>query len=140
MKDVFDPLNLKVNWSYRTILIVEDVQPNFKYLKKALENTNAKILHAQTGNEAIAMCYENKDIDLVLMDLHLPGISGYEASREIKKIRSDITVIAQTAFVFSGEKQKCMDCGCDDYIAKPVRSDELIFKIRACLINSGKEA
>lgn len=140
MKEVFDPLNLKVNWSYRTILIVEDVVPNFKYLAKALERTRAKIIHATTGNEAIAMCYENKDIDLVLMDLHLPGISGYDATREIKKIRNDITVIAQTAFVFSGEKQKCMDSGCDDYIAKPVRSEELIFKIRTCLINSGKEA
>jgi len=140
MKEIFDPLNLNVNWSYRTILIVEDVEPNFKYLKKALERTKAKIIHATTGNEAIAMCYENRDIDLVLMDLHLPGISGYEATREIKKIRNDITVIAQTAFVFSGEKQKCMDFGCDEYIAKPVRSEELIFKIRTCLINSGKEA
>jgi CheY-like chemotaxis protein len=74
------------------------------------------------------------------MDLHLPGISGYKATREIKKIREDITVIAQTAFVFSGEKQKSFDMGCDEYIAKPIRREELIYKIRACLINSGKEA
>lgn len=140
MKEVFDPINQKVNWSYRTILIVEDVEPNFKYLKKALQKTKAKILHAATGNEAIAMVDENHEIDLVLMDLHLPGISGYEATREIKKIRKHITVIAQTAFVFSGEKQKCMDYGCDDYIAKPIRSEELIYKIRNCLINLGKEA
>ncbi|MCF8365598.1 MAG: response regulator [Bacteroidales bacterium] len=140
MKQIFDPLNFKVNWEYRTILIVEDVESNFRYLKQALDKTGAKILHAQTGGEAVDICANNIDIDLVLMDLHLPGISGYDATREIKKIRKDITVIAQTAFVFSGEKQKCIDVGCDDYIAKPIRSDELIFKIRSCLINSGKEA
>lgn len=140
MREVFDPLNQKVNWEYRTILIVEDVEPNFRHLQKSLEPTSANILHAQTGNEAIEICAANNDIDLVLMDLHLPGISGYVATQEIKKIRKDITVIAQTAFVFSGEKQKCLDVGCDDYIAKPIRSEELIYKIRTCLINSGKEA
>jgi CheY-like chemotaxis protein len=140
MMEVFDPLNLKVNWNYRTILIVEDVVANFRHLQKALEPTSANILHAKTGNEAISVCAANNDIDLVLMDLHLPGISGYAATREIKKIRNDITVIAQTAFVFSGEKQKCLDVGCDDYIAKPIRREELIYKIRSCLIKSGKEA
>ncbi len=140
MKQVFDPANFEVNWDYRTMLIVEDVEPNFNYLKKALEKTKARILHARTGTEAINMCAINKDIDLVLMDLHLPGISGYDATREIKKIRNDITVIAQTAFVFSGEKQKCFDVGCDEYIAKPIRRDELIFKIKTCLIKTGKEA
>ena len=140
MKQVFDPLNFEVNWDYRTILIVEDVEMNYIYLKRALEKTKAKILHAKTGGEAISICANNMEIDLVLMDLHLPGISGYDATKEIKKSRSDITVIAQTAFVFSGEKQKCLDVGCDDYIAKPIRGDELIFKIKSCLINSGKEA
>lgn len=140
MREVFDPSKLEVNWDYRTILIVEDVQPNFRHLEKALERTKAKILHATTGHKAIEMCAQNSAIDLVLMDLHLPGISGYEATREIKKIREDITVIAQTAFVFSGEKQKSFDMGCDDYIAKPIRREELIFKIRNCLIDSGKEA
>ncbi len=140
MKQVFDPSKLNVNWEYRTILIVEDVEPNFRHLQKALEPTKAIILHAKTGNEAINICTTNNDIDLVLMDLHLPGISGYTATREIKKNRNDITVIAQTAFVFSGERQKCIDAGCDDYIAKPIRREELIYKIKTCLIDSGKEA
>lgn len=140
MKQIFDPLNCEVDWAYRTILIVEDVEPNFKYLKRALAKTQATILHARTGTEAINQCLENKNIDLVLMDLHLPGISGYSATRKIKKVRPDITVIAQTAFVFSGEKQKCLDAGCDDYIAKPIKSDELVFKIKSCLINVGKDA
>lgn len=109
-------------------------------MQKALEPTKAIILHAKTGNEAINICTSNNDIDLVLMDLHLPGISGLEATREIKKNRNDITVIAQTAFVFSGERQKCLDAGCDDYIAKPIRREELIYKIKTCLIDSGKEA
>jgi two-component system, cell cycle response regulator DivK len=140
MKHVFDPSTFKVDWHYRTILVVEDVMPNFIYLKSLLQSTKANILHAKSGGEAIKICSEHMEIDLVLMDLHLPGMSGYEATRELKKIRSDLTIIAQTAFVFSGEKQKCLDAGCDDYIAKPIKSDELVFRIQSCLLRAGKEA
>jgi len=132
--------NPEVNWNFRTILIVDDVEPNRKYLSEALGGTQAKIEYAKTGNEAIQKCLNNKDIDLVLMDIHLPGISGLAATREIKKLRSDVTIIAQTAFVLSGESQKTIDAGCDDYIAKPIRTNELIIKIRNCLINAGKKA
>lgn len=140
MNQIYDPLKLEVDWNYRTILIVEDVRPNFKFLKTALEKTGAKIKHAETGKEAIRMCAEDLNIDLVLMDLHLPGISGLAATREIKNIRKDVTVIAQTAFVLSGEKEECFKAGCDEYIAKPIRSSELIVKIRNCLIKNGKDA
>ncbi len=140
MAQIYDPLSLEVDWSYRTILIVEDVLPNFKYLKSALARTKARFEHAATGRDAIARCTANKNIDLVLMDIHLPDISGLVATREIKKIRSDVVVIAQTAFVFSGEREKCFEAGCDEYIAKPIKSSELIVKIRNCLIKNGKEA
>lgn len=136
----FNLLNPDVNWNYRTILIVDDIEPNRKYLSDALKGTQAKIECAKTGNEAIQKCLSNQEIDLVLMDLHLPGISGLAATREIKKNRSDVTIIAQTAFVLSGESRKSIDAGCDDYIAKPIRTNELIIKIRNCLINAGKKA
>lgn len=140
MAEIYDPLKLEVDWRYRTILIVEDVKSNFAFLKSALSKTKARIERASTGKEAIDMCRSNPEIDLVLMDIHLPGMSGYAASREIKKIREDITIIAQTAFVLSGEKEKCFEAGCDEYIAKPIRSDEMIAKIRNCLVKNGKKA
>ncbi|MFP4469343.1 MAG: response regulator [Bacteroidales bacterium] len=140
MSQIYDPLKLEVDWSYRTILIVEDVYQNYKFLKTALEKTKAKIRHASDGQEAVSMCTEDKNIDLVLMDLHLPRMSGLAATKEIKKNRKDITVIAQTAFVLSGERDICLQAGCDEYIPKPIRSNELIVKIRNCLIKQGKEA
>ncbi len=133
MKQIYDPLNNIVNWENKTILIVEDVEPNYYLLKNSLKKTKAKIVWAATGDEAINMCKNNPDIDIVLMDIHLPDISGHEAARKIKALRNEITVIAQTAFVFSGERQKSIDAGCDDYIAKPIRSSELIYKIKNCL-------
>jgi CheY-like chemotaxis protein len=135
-----DILKPEVNWNYRTILIVDDIEPNLRFLEEALSGTCAKIERAKNGNEAIQKCLNNLDIDLVLMDLHLPGISGLAATREIKKLRNDVTIIAQTAFVLSGERQKTIDAGCDEYIAKPLRKNELIIKIRNCLINAGKKA
>jgi two-component system, cell cycle response regulator DivK len=140
MKQIFNPSTFKVDWHYRTILIVEDVMPNYIFLKNLLASTKATILHAKSGGEAINICTQNNEIDLVLMDLHLPGMSGYEATQKLKEIRNDLTIIAQTAFVFSGEKQKCLDAGCDDYIAKPIKSEELIFRLQSCLHKAGKEA
>jgi len=140
MKQNYNPLINDVNWENKTILIVDDVEPNYQLLKNALQKTKAKILQASTGDEAIHQCKNNAEIDVVLMDIHLPDISGHQATRRIKEIREGITIIAQTAFVFSGERQKSIDAGCDDYIAKPIRSSELIYKIRNCLIKAGKDA
>ncbi len=136
----YEPLPAEVDWHDRTILIVEDVLPNFVFLQSALQKTQAKIVHSPNGNDAVKKCLEDKNIDLVLMDLHLPGMDGLAATREIKRQRPDLIVIAHTAFVLSGERKKSQEAGCDDYIAKPIRSNELIFKIRNCYIKAGKEA
>ncbi len=139
MKQINDPLNYEVNWENLTILIVEDVELNYIILENLLKKTKAKILQAGTGVEAIKKCENNTEIDVVLMDIHLPDISGYEAAKKIKELRNNIIIIAQTAFVYSGERQKSIDAGCEDYIAKPIRSSELIHKIRNCIIKAGKE-
>ncbi|GAF05229.1 response regulator [Saccharicrinis fermentans] len=112
--------SLNQNWGDKVILVVEDVDTNKIFFDAALRKTNAKILWAKDGQEAVDM-YKENDIDLVLMDLQLPIMDGYTATREIKKVDENVPIIAQTAHVMSGEREKCLEAGCDDYLAKPIR-------------------
>ncbi|HLW06076.1 MAG TPA: response regulator [Marinilabiliaceae bacterium] len=116
---------LNQDWKSKTILVVEDVDTNKIFFDAALRRTNARILWAKDGKEAIDIFKEN-EVDLILMDLQLPVMDGYTATREIKKINSEVPIIAQTAHVMSGEREKCLEAGCDDYLAKPIRLQVLI--------------
>lgn len=116
---------LNQNWEEKVILVVEDVDTNKIFFDAALRRTKAKILWAKDGQEAIDIFKANR-IDLVLMDLQLPVMDGYTATREIKKINKEVPIIAQTAHVMSGEREKCLEAGCDDYLAKPIRLQILI--------------
>lgn len=116
---------LNQDWKSKTILVVEDVDTNKIFFDAALRRTNARILWAKDGKEAIDIFKEN-EVDLILMDLQLPVMDGYTATREIKKIDSEVPIIAQTAHVMSGEREKCLEAGCDDYLAKPIRLQVLI--------------
>jgi len=127
--------SLNQDWGDKVILVVEDVDTNKIFFDAALRRTSAKILWAKDGQQAIDLFKENK-VDLVLMDLQLPILDGYTATREIKKINSDVPVIAQTAHVMSGEREKCMEAGCDDYLAKPIRLQILIETLSKFLNNS----
>ena len=73
----------------------------------------------------MAVCRENPDLDLVLMDIKLPELDGYEASRQIREFNKDIIIIAQTALGLAEDKVKAIAAGCNDYIAKPIKHDEL---------------
>ncbi len=116
---------LNQDWKSKTILVVEDVDTNKIFFDAALRRTSARILWAKDGKEAIDIFKEN-EVDLILMDLQLPVMDGYTATKEIKKINSEVPIIAQTAHVMSGEREKCLDAGCDDYLAKPIRLQVLI--------------
>ncbi|MCD4834110.1 MAG: PAS domain S-box protein [Bacteroidales bacterium] len=109
-----------------TILVVEDETNSAIYLREILSNRKIKQLLAKDGKQAVEMFNENPDIDLILMDIKLPVMDGYTATREIKKIKSDIPVIAQTAYAMFGDKEKALKAGCDDYIAKPISEENLI--------------
>lgn len=117
-------------WHDKTILIVEDDYVSYQYLEELLEITGAKIIGVDTGEEAVRICRDRPDIDIVLMDIQLPEMSGYIATEKIRRIRSDIPVIAQTAKVLPSEKEKCFKAGCDDYIAKPIESKLLFSTIQ----------
>ncbi|MCK4922805.1 MAG: PAS domain S-box protein [Bacteroidales bacterium] len=118
----------KNRWPGKTIIIAEDEDSNYKLLYEVLIKSEINVLRAKTGNEAIQLVSENARIDLILMDIQMPGIDGYEATREIKNLNSEIPIIAQTAYAMAGEKEISKQAGCDDYIAKPIRAADL-FKV-----------
>ncbi len=108
------------------ILITEDEYSNYLYLLEILSDFNITVLHAADGLESIEKVRSNADIDLVLMDLRLPVLSGFDAAREISKHHPGLPIIAQTAYIHDSEKKKAMDCGCVDFLSKPLSQDEII--------------
>ncbi len=113
------------DWADKTILIAEDDPANLLLLKKSLEKTNADIIHAENGKEAVKLFRTNPDIDVILMDIRMPIMDGIEATTQIKQVDKDIPIIVQTAFTMSSEKEKSFKAGCDDYISKPINIKEL---------------
>ncbi|NOY96778.1 MAG: response regulator, partial [Chlorobi bacterium] len=118
-----------------TILIVEDVKISFEFLKIVLEKSGINIIWAKNGEEAIKLCKRNTNINLVLMDINMPVMNGYEATKEIKKFRPGLPVIAQTAYAIAGDREKSLEAGCDDYITKPIKKDKLLAIIEKHLTN-----
>jgi CheY-like chemotaxis protein len=111
-----------------TVLIVEDDEIADTYLTIIIESICKKIIHAKTGTDAIEICRENPDIDLILMDIRMPEMDGYEATRRIRKFNKDVIIIAQTAYALAGDRKKVIEAGCNDYTTKPIIKDNL-FKI-----------
>ncbi|MPQ47178.1 response regulator [Marinifilum sp. N1E240] len=112
------------------ILIAEDEESNFLYISEILEESNLEIFRAINGQEAIEIYKENKKISLILMDIKMPVLDGYNATHKIREFDSDIPIIAQTAFAMSDERLKALEAGCTDYIAKPFRKNEVLSMIR----------
>ncbi len=110
-----------------TILIVEDEEINYLYLEVLLEDIelNLKTIHAKHGKEAVEICKENNEIDFILMDLKMPIMNGFEATKLIKELRPNLPIVAQTAYSTRDEKQQAFSAGCDDFISKPINEETL---------------
>jgi PAS domain S-box-containing protein len=117
-----------------TILIAEDEEYNFQYLKYLLAMDNTSILWAKNGHEAVDMVKNNPDISLILMDFKMPDMDGFAATSEIKKIFPHIPIIAQTAYSDEEELSHALDSGCVGYVTKPVSKNQLWDQIRKALI------
>jgi len=113
-------------WPGKVILIVEDEDVNMFFLQAALRKTQTTLIYARTGQEGIARVKECEHIDVILMDIRLPVMNGYEATRIIKNLNPKILVIAQTAYAMSNDREKILNAGCDDYIPKPIRLSSLM--------------
>ena len=109
----------------KKILIVEDDLTNSELINEIFDSLEVEIKSVYSGNEAIEIC-RKENFDVVLMDIQLPGRNGYEATREIKKMKPDMVIIAQTAYAFEADRQKSLESGCSDYISKPFKKEELL--------------
>jgi len=121
------------NWKGKTVLIVEDDPASIFFLTEILGLTGIKTIAVENGDDALAICKNNKEIDILLMDMNLPTMDGFEATSRIKKINKKIPVIAQTAYALAEDRERCIACGCDDFIAKPINTFELLGKMDALL-------
>jgi PAS domain S-box-containing protein len=121
-----------VDWNGKNILIAEDEENNYFLLEEFLRDTGARLFWAKEGLECVKMFTEHS-IDLVLLDIKIPNLSGYEVVGELKKINKKVPVIAQTAYALTGDKERILQAGCDDYISKPIEMSAIFAKIKKYL-------
>ncbi len=108
------------------VLIVEDEETADTYLTIVMKQNSKEVFHAKNGVEAVEICRNNPGIDLVLMDIKMPVMGGYEATGKIREFNKDMVIIAQTAFGFPSDREKAIEVGCNDYISKPISRNELL--------------
>jgi len=123
----------RYNFSNFTIMIAEDTPYNYEYLYSILQRTGANVVWAKDGIDVLKM-YNSSKIDLILMDIQLPEISGYEATTQIRLTNQTLPIIAQTAYAMAEDRQKCMEVGCNDVLVKPIRMDEVLSTVAKYLI------
>ena len=119
------------------ILIAEDDENSEKLLEVFVQNYCVEILIAKTGWEAVDICHKYPELDLVLMDIKLPEMDGYEATRQIRYFNKNLVIIAQTAFAQRGDRETALAAGCNDYISKPIKKDLLASMIKKHFYGQG---
>lgn len=123
--------DLKINFEKRIkILIVEDDLTSCAYLSKVLKENHFVLIQVQNGLKAVESVKNISDIDLILMDIRMPVMDGIEATKQIKAIRPDLPIIAQTAYAFREERERILSIGCNDYLSKPIEKNKLLNLIK----------
>jgi CheY-like chemotaxis protein len=120
INDAFTEKNRTFPIKNLNILIVEDDETSYSLLTRTLQKISSKVFRAKTGLQAIDVCRSNPDIDLILMDIRMPYMDGYEATCQIRKFNKNVIIIAQTAYGFLEDREKAIKSGCNDYISKPI--------------------
>jgi PAS domain S-box-containing protein len=114
------------DWSNKRCLIVDDNRDMLTYLKRILLDTGIEMVTARSGPEAIGKVGSDGSFDIVLLDMQMPQMNGIEVTRELKKMKPGLPIIAQTAFVFEDDKDIILQAGCDACLVKPIRKEQLI--------------
>lgn len=108
-----------------TMLIAEDDEISFELYKARLEELDLNLLHAKNGQIAVDIARETKDLNLILMDIRMPVLNGYEATKQIREFNSEVPIIAQTAFAMIPEQKAIIESGFTDFLSKPVEEKKL---------------
>jgi CheY-like chemotaxis protein len=108
------------------VLIAEDDLASEILFSKMIKHICKESYYVKSGIDAVNLCRNNPAIDLILMDIKMAGMDGYEATKQIRQFNKKIIIIAQTAYAQIGDKEKALAAGCDDYISKPIKKDELL--------------
>ncbi len=119
----------KYKWEGKKALIVEDDPAAAFLLSEILQHTRMQVEIVSSGLEAVEKCKSDPSIDVVLLDLQIPGISGFEAATMIKQLREDLPIIAQSAYALIEEKERAIEAGCDAHISKPINAFDLLSAI-----------
>ena len=122
------------------ILIVDDEKTAHQLYKLMLKSKGYRLSHAESGKEAVDLFRKHPEISVILMDIKMPDMNGYEATREIRKKNKEVMIIAQTAYALPADKKKAFEAGCDAHLAKPVDREMLLRKINECLKNKEQKS
>lgn len=114
-----EEVNFKENKKLK-VLVVEDDEISQRLVNLAVQKISKEVLSVNSGIAAVEICRKTPDIDLILMDIKMPVMDGYETTEQIRRFNKETVIIAQTAFGLSGDKEKALAAGCNDYIAKPL--------------------
>ena len=125
LKENRNNTSLKLSKHDLKIIIAEDDEPSFLYLDILMHPFCKTIIRARNGAECIELCKKHQDVDLILMDVKMPLVGGYEATKSIRTFNQDVVIVAQTAYAFSDDQNKILESGCNDYITKPIQEDDL---------------
>lgn len=121
-----NPQSKRIAFNGELVLIAEDDSLSYEFLHKFLSGSNLKVIRALNGKEAVEMAISNHDVKLILMDIRMPGMNGCEATKLIREQKPDLPIIAQTAFAYQTDREKCLSLGCNDFISKPTAKGDLL--------------
>ncbi|NOY49912.1 MAG: response regulator [Chlorobi bacterium] len=125
--------NKSYDWSDKTILIVEDTDTSVMYYRAALKKTKVKLVYADNGQSAVDLIESGSSFDLILMDINMPVMNGIDATKKIKEFAPQVPIIIQTAYVLNDERIRSFDAGCDGFMAKPVKIQQLFATMESLL-------
>ena len=124
-KEISSPIDFD-QFKKLKILIAEDDESSSKLISLFVQKITNEIILVKTGMEVVDACRSHPDIDLILMDIQMPEMNGYEATRQIRQFNTKVFIIAQSAFALTGDREKAIEAGCNDYISKPIDKDKLL--------------
>ncbi|MBN1250976.1 MAG: response regulator [Bacteroidales bacterium] len=121
---------MESNFENKIIIVAEDADMNFILMKKILEQTKATIIRAVDGEDLLKIVENQKNVNLILMDMSMPKLDGFEATKRLRQKGCEIPIIAQTALMMNYDKEQAIEAGCNDFIQKPIIKDNL-FRVLA---------